>query len=412
LTLWLLNHLSTAALALLVVGGTTTLAVVAATVIIPRVAPNLPHSGFEDLTGILRADVFAVLYSIVLGLVIADLSGNLATASLTVSEEAAALNGVMLAANSVSANPTPAYPNGPRRAMRDAVGEYVNAVVQDEFPKMRTGDSSDRASAALEGLHGTIRSYEPKSPSEEAFYNEAVKSLGDVTSLRRERLEQSQGETSGLLRLLLIVGGVAFVILAYPASTPSAIARALIVGAITAFVSFAYLLTMTLDYPFAGEESVGTGPYKTGALAVIFGAESQPRPLEAETFERLTPKDLVGVWNSGSGFGTMVFREVGNEIIGAYRFDEGTIVGTISPDGILKAWWCEEVTRRPPRAAGDVEWRLLRTDNGQKTLDGRYRRGSEEPFRGGWDLTKLEDTPEPPDLAARFATSAAFCRHP
>ena len=54
-----------------------------------------------------------------------------------------------------------------------------------------------------------------------------------------------------------------FIVLAYPASVRKLGTRIAIVGAVSAFVSFAYLLTMVLDYPFAGDVLVDTSPYKT-----------------------------------------------------------------------------------------------------------------------------------------------------
>jgi hypothetical protein len=91
MTLYLLNHFSNVALVLLIVGGTTALAVVV-TIVVHKLFPNLADSGFEEQTGILRADVFALLYTVVLALVISDLSGNLEKASSKVSSEASALS--------------------------------------------------------------------------------------------------------------------------------------------------------------------------------------------------------------------------------------------------------------------------------------------------------------------------------
>jgi hypothetical protein len=63
--------------------------------------------------------------------------------------------------------------------------------------------------------------------------------------------------------------------------------------------------------------------------------------------------------------------------------------------------------------AGEIEWRLLKTPGGEpKKLDGRWRYGTEQPWRGGWDLTKLDARSEPPDLAAMFDDPSSFCHHP
>lgn len=400
----LLNQFSTLNLILLVVGGTTLLAVILSAVV-HKLRPNLADSGFEAVVEILRADVFALLYTIVLALVITDLSGSLDKASSTVSAEASALAGLTRAADS--------FPPTQGQAIRDGSNEYVHAVVEDEWPRLRTGESSSRAFAALEGLYATVQSFGPQTLVEQSFYESAVGELGQIDQSRRQRIQQSQEGLSPLLRALLIIGAVVFIILAYPASVRRVRTRALIVGATTAFVSFAYLLTMVLDYPFAGDVSVDNTPYQAGVLARYWASDVAPRPLAPEAFENLSAQDMVGVWNSNSSFGEAVFREVGAEIHGAYRSSNGTVVGTLSTDGVFRGWWCNEGSRTPPREAGEVEWRLLLTPDGEPTLlDGRWRFGAEEPFRGGWDLEKLDGLPEPPDLAARFADSASFCPHP
>jgi hypothetical protein len=407
MTLYLLNNFSTVSLVVIVVGGTTAVAVLASFVA-HRLFPNLADSSFEEITGILRADVFALLYTVILALVISDLSGNLASASSTVRAEASALNGLTHA--------TASFSDSSKEAMRSAIGEYVRAVVEDEWPALRWGEPSPRASAALEGLHATVRSIEPKTAVEQVFYESSVEELATITLKRQQRVQQSQDSLSPLLRVILIVGAIVFIILAYPASISRQRTRALIIGGASAFVSFAYLLTMVMDRPFAGDYSVDTTPYKTDTLAlywVIDSARLPPRPLTPETFERVSVRDLVGVWNSDSAFGEAVFRKVGGEIHVTYRYDKGTVVGALSPDGVFRGWWCEEGSRKPLRDAGEIEWRLLKTpESGSTILDGRWRYGAEEPFRGGWDLTKLEGKIEPPDLAARFADSASFCRHP
>jgi Protein of unknown function (DUF4239) len=404
MTLYLVNHFSTLGLIALIVGGTTVVAIIASAVI-HKMLPNLADSGFEEQTGILRADVFALLYTIILALVITDLSGNFSAASSIVSSEATALAGLTRAVDS--------FPDSAREPIRDSIGEYAHAVVEDEWPMLRRGEPSPRVFAALEGLYTSVRSFEPQTSVEQAFYTSAVDDLRTITLNRRQRVQQSQDSLSPLLRILLVAGGVVFIILAYPASVRRLYTRMIIVGGAAAFVSFAYLLTIVLDYPYSGDISVDTAPYKKGALARYWTNESPPRPLVPGTFERLSPQNLIGVWNSDSSYGEAVFRQVGDEFRGTYRSDKGTVVGTLSPDGVFHGWWCQEESRNPPKDAGEVEWRLLKTQQAQPTtIDGRWRHGAADPFQGGWDLTKIKGKTEPPDLAARFDDASSFCHHP
>jgi hypothetical protein len=141
--------------------------------------------------------------------------------------------------------------------------------------------------------------------------------------------------------------------------------------------------------------------------------DSPPRPLASETFEKVAAQDLIGVWSSDNSFGGAVFGEVDGEIRAAYRGNKGTVDGALSTDGVFRGWWCAEGSRTPPKDAGEIEWRLLKTPDGErKKLDGRWRYGTEESWRGGWNLSKLDARSEPPDLAAMFDEPSSFCRHP
>lgn len=403
MTLELLNRFSTTSLILIVVGGVTAIALVAA-LLVRMKWPNLASSDFENLTGILRADVFALLYTIVLALVIADESGSMATASSIVSAESSALAELAVAYE--------AFPAPSRGALSDALHEYVHAVVEDEWPAMREAQASLRAAAALEALHAAYRGYEPQSEVEQAHYTRSVEALGEIIRERRSRLQQSQEGLSPLLRTLLVVGAVVFIFLAYPASVRNLPIQLLIVAATAAFVSFAYLLTMVLDYPFAGEVSVDNTPYRMGVLAQFWGVEEEPRPLSQGAFEELTPEDMLGNWNSDNAFGELLFRRVGDQILGVYRLERGTVTGVIGPDGVYRGWWCQEPDRLPPDNAGEVEWRLLASpDAGEQTLDGRWRYGAEGSMKGGWDLTRIGGR-EPSDLTAMFDDQSLFCSPP
>jgi hypothetical protein len=399
----LLNNFSTGALVLIVVGGTTVLAILVSLFVRWRF-PNLAESDFENLTGILRADVFALLFSIVLGLVIADQSGNITTASATISRESSAL--AEMAAASEAFDPVQ------RVDLSTALDEYLHAVVNEEFPAMKNGKASPRAAAALEALHAAYRHYEPQTEVQRAFYSRSVEDLGEIILNRRDRLQQSQDGLSPLLRTLLLVGGLVFILLAYPASIRSLRTHLLIVGATAAFVSFAYLMTMVLDYPYAGQVSVDSSPYKLGALAQYWGEDTRPRPLDSANLGRIDEETLIGKWNSQQAYGEMLFRRVGGQIRGAYRLESGTVTGELGDDGVFRGWWCQEPDRRPPDNAGEVEWRLLEEDTGgPPRLDGRWRYGTDGRINGGWDLTKIGGA-EPADLEALVQDSSLFCPHP
>ena len=70
-----------------------------------------------------------------------------------------------------------------------------------------------------------------------------------------------------MLRILLSIGVVAFIAVWYPVKISDKRVQVVVVACTAAFISFAYLLTILLDFPFAGDIRVDNAPLKAGALA-------------------------------------------------------------------------------------------------------------------------------------------------
>lgn len=92
-----------------------------------------------------------------------------------------------------------------------------------------------------------------------------------------------------------------------------------------------------------------------------------------------------------------------------YTHDDGRAVGTV--DGTtFTGWWTESPSRQPPRDAGEVEFKVIRTDD-QRTIDGTWRYASDGALRKDWDLVWV-DADIPADIEAKFADAAFFVPHP
>ena len=382
-----------------VVGGVC--AALLGVLLVRRLFPNLAESPFEEMAEGIRV-VYELVFALILAFVIASVLDSFATAEQTVASEATTL------ANIKRANL--ALPVEQQVILDEGLNQYVHAIVDDEFERMRRGNESPRATAALETLYALYQSYSPPPADgpEAEFYGEAVGKLSEATAARRERLQLSEAELPGLLRLFLPLGVVLLLVLEF---RPRMQRRAQLVhmGLLAAVVSFSYLLTILLDYPFAGDVSVSSHPLQEGALADYFWDPAPHELKPGETELDLTARRMTGVWNSAS-FGVLVFRQDGDEVRAVYRFTRGTVVGRIDPDGVFRGWWCQGATRQPPDFAGEVEWRLVRRPGGSEIIYGTWRYGTTET-QGGWDL-EFVGGPEPPDLAPRFDDPSLFCRHP
>jgi hypothetical protein len=396
---WLLNHTSTGSLLLYIVGGTTALVVVG-TFFVRRLLPHLSQTRFEPASAAIKG-VFALLYGLIFALSISNLSSASSTANATTSLEATNL--------ALLTKSTHAFSPAAQVALRQSIGEYDQSVVNDDFPAMRTGKGSPRTGAELDNLYGVYQYLQSKGGPDATLATSSLSKLDAIVTNRRARLSIAQEGLSGLLRALLVVGVALLIVLALPTKMWHRPMQMVVMGFIAAFLSFAFSLTVLLDYPFSGSMSVSPAVFKQGDLNQWW--QTGPGRVPSD-IKPLTNSDLVGMWNSDGHYGDMDFRQVGDEILATFRHDSGTIVGNISPDGIFRGWWCELPSRQAPVKAGEVEFRLLKS-GGTKRLYGLrlYGTAIQQSPTSDWALSWVGGL-EPLDLTAQFNDPASFCRTP
>ncbi|MGV9273317.1 bestrophin-like domain [Streptomyces griseosporeus] len=258
MSLWLLNHFSTFTLALVTVGGTVVLAVVGS-VLLRRRYPSLAGGEHNDMVGV-TLGMFGAIYGIILAFVIVTLWTQLDSTQTVVASEA---TDVALISRDAAAFPPPV-----RARVDDALGGYVHAVVEVQWPRMRAGQPSYGATAdRLQGVFDTLQAYEPKTAREEVFYEQAVERLNDVAGQRRARLTMAEQELPPLLQILAFGGALVLIPLTFLYGMRRLRIQLLFVASVAALVGFSLLLVFVLDRPFAGDLSVSPAPYQQGALA-------------------------------------------------------------------------------------------------------------------------------------------------
>jgi hypothetical protein len=142
---------------------------------------------------------------------------------------------------------------------RPAIRRYVQLVVDREWERMARVHLEDVATdRALHDVWLAFRALEPRTKSDEAFYDEAISSLHDASELRRQRIATSGRELPAALWGVLIIGGIISVGFTYFFGVRSFAAQALMVSALAALIGLVIALILSLDLPFTG--SVGVGP--------------------------------------------------------------------------------------------------------------------------------------------------------
>ncbi|WP_327257237.1 bestrophin-like domain [Streptomyces sp. NBC_01244] len=258
MALWLLDHLSTFALALLMVGAIVLVAV-AGSALARRRSPRLAEGEHNEMVGVVLG-MFGAIYGIILAFVVVTLWTQLDHTRAVVSQEATDISPVV--------RDTRSFPPAERARIDRAVSDYVHAVVEVQWPKMRAGRPSfDITSQQVGEMYDALQAYDPKTARDQAFYEQAVTRLNDAAAMRRERINIATIELPVLLQVLVYGGALVIILLTSLYGLRSLKMQFLFVASVAGLIGFSLLLVLVLDRPFVGDLTVSPEPFKESSLS-------------------------------------------------------------------------------------------------------------------------------------------------
>jgi hypothetical protein len=149
-----------------------------------------------------------------------------------------------------------------RTNIRNALLEYVNSVVDDEFPAMDQGRDSARTWQAVQKLWDVYNSGEPDSQRMQIYYAESIRQLNELSNSRRIRLFTNRGTVPPTLWDLLFGGGVMLIIFTYFFGHESVWSQAAMTAALAGVLAFSLFLVDSFDSPYSGVARVTPEPFQ------------------------------------------------------------------------------------------------------------------------------------------------------
>jgi uncharacterized membrane protein YgaE (UPF0421/DUF939 family) len=232
--------------------------------LVQRLVPATLRQEHNDVAGFIYA-VLGVAYAVLLAFVVIAVWEEYERARDTVETEASELAGVYFLADR--------FPDPDRERIQALTRSYALTVMQEEWPLMERGETSERAGEILHDLRLSLQNVDASTGVEEVLYEQGLVRVHEVSDARRLRLlEVSQG-LPRILWAMLLGGGVVTVGFTYLFGLKNNWAHALMVAALTLMVCSIIFTIGALEYPFAGEARIT--PYAFEAALRSF--EEDPR---------------------------------------------------------------------------------------------------------------------------------------
>lgn len=215
----------------------------------------VPHTRFENANAV-SGTVFqlgGVLYAVLVAFVVVVVWEQFGDAQDATSDEATAITDLL--------RDSAALPPESQQQVQQALLTYTRYVVDEEFPRMRRGETVDEQSDQLSAIWESYLLVEPETRNQIAFFDHAIVRLNDLTADRKMRVSTGDAQVPGELWVLLLGGGAVVMAFTFLLGTRDLLVHCVAVGLTAALLGFVVYLIFALEHPYVGGLSVSPTPY-------------------------------------------------------------------------------------------------------------------------------------------------------
>jgi hypothetical protein len=141
--------------------------------------------------------------------------------------------------------------------IQELVHSYARVVVEEEWPLMRQGKSSQKAWALLDEIRSEVQDFQPSTPAQTVLYEQGLERVHALADARRERLLLADHGLPAILWVVLLIGGVVVIGFTYLFGLDSTVIHVLMVAALALIIALVLFTVAELDFPFRGDIRLG-----------------------------------------------------------------------------------------------------------------------------------------------------------
>ncbi len=248
-------------LGLIIIGGAIIFAIVGSLIVRRFISHNKLKTHHDVADPILGA--LAAVYAVLIAFVVITVWQSFDKSNANVELEAIYLADVYCDSEAFS----PDF----HRKVGALLREYSQAVIDYEWKAMERGERSPEAERLVRKIWSLYTTYQPKTPTEQSFFDESVRKLNSFREVRRQRLMDSRNGIQPLLWFVLIVGGLSTISFTFFFGAENLLAQLTMAILLSITISLILFTIMSLDFPFTGGISISPEPFK-----MILGKHSSP----------------------------------------------------------------------------------------------------------------------------------------
>jgi hypothetical protein len=209
----------------------------------------------DNGTAALAHAFVGVLYAVALGLMVVGVQSGYSEVEAVVMSEAYGAEDLYIDSGALTAQ------GGGE--IRELIANYVDAVVDKEWPALSIGNAMDEETESIiQQIAHRVATYEPNSDRDLVVYAEVLSGVNQLRDYRRVRLHLGGDGVGVVTWMVVITGALITVGMAWFYNTQGARAHYGLIGCMSAMFGLMIFLIVAMDHPLWGQFSVNSLPFK------------------------------------------------------------------------------------------------------------------------------------------------------
>ena len=161
------------------------------------------------------------------------------------------------------------FPEPQRSELRADISNYIEIVVNKEFPSAHQGELLTTATPVATKIQNGVSSFAPTNFAGNALTIETYRQFSEFIKDRNERINLMKSGLPGTLWFVLIVGAIINLMLMAMLWVKKLKTHFAFSGLFAVFLSLMLFLIAAMDHPFLGQYSITPGAFETIQNVVI-----------------------------------------------------------------------------------------------------------------------------------------------
>ncbi len=151
---------------------------------------------------------------------------------------------------------------GEGERLRELSLDYLDSVIREEWPLLRKGQAGPKTSAIVDEMWRTAATWEPPSPGENNLHAHVLRSVSELTELRRKRIARSRSPGMPGVWIIMLVGAFFVIGFSFFFGLAQRFSKQLMTASLTLMIVLLLFATRELQRPFTGIAAIRPDDYE------------------------------------------------------------------------------------------------------------------------------------------------------